>query len=142
MAATAREWIVHPNRSALGPNKPGQNGHFRSVKRSRPQTSELTCQASVQLPPGVAADEADPDSSITFAADNWRFVTCVARSFVAEHINSEVPPPFGFKHHGRWWWWDSTTTDTNILETPDAVDYVGEYLEELFPGYPITITQR
>ena len=32
---TRTEWIVHPNRSEIGSDEPGQNGHFRSVSRPR-----------------------------------------------------------------------------------------------------------
>lgn len=139
--APTREWLVHPNRSALGPDEPGQNGHFRSVKRPPRRVSTSTHLATVQLPAALAR-HADPDGSITFGGRDWRFVVGAARVFAKAHITQDVPPPFGYRDRGQWWWWDNTTTTNNILETPEAIAYVREYLEALFPGYPITVGQR
>lgn len=27
------DWTVHPNRSEIGPDEPGRNGHFRTITR-------------------------------------------------------------------------------------------------------------
>lgn len=134
------EWVIHPNRSALGPDEPGRNGHFRAIGRPRRQPSTPEpCQARVRLPHELA-HLADTSGEKTFSADNWSFVVCVAHMFAREHTDAEIPPPFGFKTGGKWWWWDGTTTDDSILDGPDAVAYVEEYFALLFPGMATTVT--
>jgi hypothetical protein len=136
-----KEWVVHPNRSALGPDEPGRNGHFRTVRRPRRQaaTSPEPCQVRVKLPRKLS-QLADADGSKTFSADNWFFVVCVAHAFAREHTDAEIPPPFGFKNRGQWWWWDGTTSEESILEGPDAIGYIEEYFALLFPGMATTVT--
>lgn len=133
------DWTVHPNRSEIGPDEPGRNGHFRTVARPEPETAISPCLARVHLPPELA-EQADPDGSLTFGDADWRFVVAAARLFARTYTEVEVPPPFGFKQDGLWWWWDGTTTEESILEGPDAVTYVDEYLQRLFPGMEFTIT--
>ncbi|KDP00067.1 hypothetical protein MAV100_26205 [Mycobacterium avium subsp. hominissuis 100] len=41
-----------------------------------------------------------------------------------------------------WWWWDNTTTTESILETPEALDYVREYLEKVFPRMRIELVDQ
>lgn len=136
-----REWVVHPNRSELGPDEPGCNGHFRSISRPprRKIVTENKCLARVELP-GNLSDLADEDGSRTFGGYDWLFVVGAAHTFARVHTDVEVPLPFGFQDRGLWWWWDGTTTEESILEGPDAVGYVEEFLERLFPGMPITVT--
>lgn len=134
-----REWVVHPNRSEPGPDEPGRNGHFRAAGRPRrlPSTPE-PCQVRVKLPHKLS-HLAGPDGSKIFSADNWFFVVCVAHTFAREHTDVEVAP-FGFKDRGQWWWWDGTTSEESILEGPDAAGYVEEFLDRLFPGMAVTVT--
>jgi len=134
------DWTVHPNRSEVGPDEPGRNGHFRTVSRPEPDTTEAPCLARVQLPPELA-EQAEPDGALTFGDTDWRFVVAAARVFARTHTEVEVPPPFGFKQDGLWWWWDGTTTEESILEGPDAVTYVEEYIQRLFPGMEFTVTE-
>jgi hypothetical protein len=136
---TRTEWIVHPNRSETGPDEPGQNGHFRSVRRPRPPVSISTCLARVKLPRKMS-HLADADGSITFGGLDWWFVVAAARTFSRTHIDPDAPPPFGFKRSGQWWWWDNTTTEESILDAPDAIEYVREYLDRLFPSFSIIVT--
>lgn len=133
------EWIVHPNRSELGPDRPGRNGHYRPLRDTRSRLPEETCQARVMLPRKLSR-VADADGSVTFAGPSWGFVVGAARTFACEHIDGEVPPPFGFKDQGRWWWWDDTTSDESVLEAPDAGDYVREYFDRLFPGSTVAVS--
>lgn len=141
-AAMSAEFVVHPNRSQIGPDTAGQNGHFRSVSRPRRPVSVSVCLARVQLPTALA-EHGDPDGSLTFGGMNWRFVVGAARTFARAHTDLEVvPPPFGFKRDGLWWWWDDTTSEESILEGAEAAGYVTEYLELLFPGMPITVTDN
>lgn len=136
------EFVVHPNRSEIGPNTPGRNGHFRSVSRPRRPVTESVCLARVELPPTLA-DHADSDGSLTFGGLDWRFVVGAARTFARAYTElEEVPPPFGFKRDGQWWWWDNTTSEESILDGAEAAGYVTEYLEQLFPGMPITLTDN
>lgn len=134
-----REWVVHPNRSELGPDEPGQNGHFRSISRPRKPAAENMCIARVALPRSLSRF-ADSDGSKTFGGYDWAFVVGAAHTFARIHTDVQVPPPFGFKDRGKWWWWDGTTTDESILVGPDAAGYVEEFLERLFPGMSITLT--
>jgi hypothetical protein len=83
---------------------------------------------------------ADRDGSVTFAGGSWLFVVGAARTFARTYTDVDVPPPFGFKDRGQWWWWDSTTSEESILDGPDAAGYVRKYLERLFPGMPITLS--
>lgn len=135
------EWIVHPNRSELGPDRPGRNGHYRSLRDSRPRLPEETCQARITVPCRLAR-LAGPDGSVTFAGPSWWFVIGAARSFARNHIGGGMPPPFGFKDRGKWWWWDNTTSDESILDSPAATSYVREYLKRLFPDLSITLSDR
>lgn len=137
-----REWVVHPNRSEVGPDEPGRNGHFRSVSRPRrPSAASSTqkCLAQVKLPRALS-HLAAADGSVTFGGYDWWFVVGAAHTFARLHTEVEVPPPFGFKDRGQWWWWDGTTSDESILEGPDAAGYVEEFLDRLFPGMAITVT--
>ncbi len=42
---TRSEWLVHPNRSELGPDKPGRNGHFRPIRDRAPPADRDMCSA-------------------------------------------------------------------------------------------------
>jgi hypothetical protein len=133
------EWIVHPNRFELGPDKPGRNGHVRSVSRPRPAASVSTCRARVTLP-GKLSHLGDADGSVTFGGLDWWFVVGAARAFAREHIAGDILPPFGFQDSGRWWWWDDTTSEDSILDTPEAIGYVREYLNRLFPSLSVALS--
>lgn len=135
------EWIVHPNRSQTGADRPGRNGHFRALTRPRRPVSVSVCLARVALPPKMS-EHADPDGTLTFGGLDWWFVVGAARTFARTYTDVEVPAPFGFKRHGKWWWWDDTTTDESILEGPEAAGYVEEYLEQLFPSMAITLADN
>jgi hypothetical protein len=136
------EWIVHPNRSALGPDKASRNGHYRTVSRApAASVSVSTCLARVTLP-RTLSHLADTDGSVTFGGLDWWFVVGAARTFSREQIGGEVPPPFGFKNRGAWRWWDNTTSDESVLDAPDAIDHVGEYLDRLFPGLAVDVSTR
>ncbi|OOK65258.1 hypothetical protein BZL29_7920 [Mycobacterium kansasii] len=135
---TPTDWIVHPNRSDIGPDKPGQNAHYRSVNRPRKPAIE-PCLARVRLPRKLS-DVADADGTVTFGGNDWWFVVGAARTFARAHVDSNVPPPFGFKRNGRWWWWDDTTSEESILDGPEGIEYVREYLAQLFPGCTVTIS--
>jgi hypothetical protein len=128
-----QEWNVHPNRSELGPDKPGRNGHYRTVVRVASRLPKQRCEARVVLPKKLSRF-GDPDGSVTFDGSDWRFVTAAARSFAADHTSADMLPPFGFSDNGQWWWWDGSTTDYSILETLDAGEHVRRYLQGLFPG--------
>ena len=136
-----REWIVHPNRSEIGDDEPGRNGHYRTIMRPRPPVSISTCLARVELPRSLS-EHADADGSLTFGGTDWWFVVGAARSFARTHTDVAPPPPFGFERRGQWWWWDNTTTDESILDGPDATAYVQEYLDRLFPGLAITVADN
>jgi hypothetical protein len=97
----------------------------------------LTLRGSLKL-----SHVADSDGSVTFGGPSWWLVVGPARIFARRHFGGDVPPPFGFKDRGNWWWWDNTTSDTSILEGPEASDYVREYLDRLFPGLPITLSDK
>lgn len=133
------DWIVHPNRFAPGPDKVGQNGHYRRLKGDRTYLPEETCRARITLPAKLA-HLADDDGTVTFSGHNWLFTLGVARDFSVQHINTDAPLPFGFKKGNTWHWWDGTTSDTSILDASDAEVYIREYLVKLFPGRTIEIT--
>jgi hypothetical protein len=136
---SSSEWVVHPNRSEVGPDEPGRNGHFRAVSASRQQPLPRDpCTALIALPENLS-HLTDADGIMTFSAGDWSFVVCVAHTFAREHTDVEVPPPFGFKDRGQWWWWDGTTTEDSILDGQDAAGYVEEYLGRLFPDMPVTV---
>jgi hypothetical protein len=137
---TSSEWIVHPNRSQLGPDEPGRNGQYRTVGRPRPAVSVSTFLARVKLPRKLS-QLADADGSVTFGGLDWWFVVGAARTFARDHIDANVPPPFGFKDRGQWWWWDNTTSDQSILDAPEAIDHVREYLNRLFPGLAVDVSE-
>jgi hypothetical protein len=139
-----REWMVHPNRSELGPDEPGRNGHFRSVSRPRRSNTVSTakkCVARVTLPRKLS-HLADADGTVTFGGYDWLFVVGAAHTFARVYTDIEVPRPFGFTDRGQWYWWDGTTSDESILDGPDAADYIKEYFGRLFPGMAITVTDR
>ncbi|MDH6245524.1 hypothetical protein [Mycobacterium sp. OTB74] len=135
-----REWVVHPNRSEIGPDEPGRNGHFRSVSRPpRPWPKLSGCMVRVELP-GELAHVADPDGSLTFGGgDDWGFAVGAARTFARTYTNVDLPNPYGFKRDGRWFWWDGSITDESRFDGPDAPRYVQEFFERLFPGLAITV---
>lgn len=137
------DWIVHPNRFALGPDRPGRNGHLRTVTRPRPAITTSTCVARVGLPERLAA-AADEDGTVTFAGMNWWFVVGAARDFARDHLDDEqeLLAPFGFRRRGVWWWWDDTMSEVSILDTPDATEYVREYIEALFGSATVELTDR
>lgn len=135
------EWIVHPNRSEVGADEPGRNGHFRAVP-ARQRTSVVEpCRATVKLPRRLAT-LGDGDGTVTFGGYDWWFVVGAGRTFSRTHISSDVVAPFGFQRSGKWWWWDDTTTGESILDGPDGIDYVREYFEVLFPGLSVTVTDH
>ena len=136
---TRTEWIVHPNRSETGGDDAGRNGRFRPVTKPRPRVSTSTCLARVQLP-RTLSHFADPDGSVTFGGQDWWFVVGAARTFARSHVNPDVPPPSGFTRAGKWWWWDNTSSEESILDGPEAIDYVREYLAALFPKFTVTVT--
>ncbi|ORX19449.1 hypothetical protein [Mycobacterium xenopi] len=133
------EWIVHPNRSELGPDRPGRNGHYRPLRDTQPCLPQERCQARITLPARYSR-VADADGSVTFAGPSWWFVVGAARAFARNHIGGDVAPPFGFKDRGKWLWWDHTTSDESILDGPDATSHVREYLDRLFPGMSIALS--
>ena len=128
-----KDFVVHPNRSAVGPDRPGRNGHYRVVNAAPRRVDEPRCVARVALP-GSLQGYGDGDGSVTFEGSTWRFVVAAARSFVVDFGEGAVLGPFGFRDRGRWWWWDGTSSDHSILETSDAQGQVRRYLEELFVG--------
>lgn len=137
---TRTDWTVHPNRfSDADDDSP--NGRFRLITSQRPQISTSTCLARVKLPRNLS-HLADPDGSVTFGGRDWWFVVGAARTFARSHVTAEVPPPFGFTRAGKWWWWDHTSSEESILEGPEAIDYVREYLAVLFPKFTVTVTDN
>lgn len=142
--AGKQQWVVHPNRSELGPDEPGRNGHFRAVRtapaRLQPQQ---TCRARIVLPQQWS-HLTDTDGAVTFAAPDWRSVACEARSFARHDLNmgEELPPPFGFRRSRVWWWWDGTTTTESILAGPHAAEHVRRYLAQMFPGAVIDVSDQ
>lgn len=139
-----REWVVHPNRSELGPDEPGRNGHFRPAsrqRRPRPASTANKCLVRVKLPRKLS-HLADADGTVTFGGYDWLFVVGAAHTFARVYTDVDLPRPFGFKDRGKWWWWDGTTSDESILEGPDAIGYIEEYFGRLFPGMAITVTDN
>lgn len=136
----ADTWIVHPSRLEPSDDQPGRNGHYRSVKRAPITVS--TCLARVTLPQRLSRLADDDTGRITFGGLDWYFVVGAARIFARDHLGGPVPPPFGFRRQGVWWWWDNTTTTESILETPEALDYVREYLEKVFPRMRIELVDQ
>lgn len=133
------DWIVHPNRSELGPNRPGRNGHYRRRVGERTYLPEETCRARVSLPAALRR-VADADGTVTFSGHSWRFVLGAARTWSRGHVSEDVPLPFGYRDGDVWHWWDGTTSETSILEASDAHDYITEYLLLLFPGSSFELT--
>lgn len=140
-----REWVVHPNRSEPGPDEPGRNGHFRIVRLPPPTAAKSvgTCRVRVELPHNMSR-LADTDGWATFGGtDTWWSAVCEARMFARKHTDVDMPRPYGFKYRGKWHWWDGTTTpagDAARLYGPDAHVHVREFVERLFPGWAITVT--
>lgn len=134
---TRTEWTVHPNRFDAGAHS--GNAQFRPVTTLRPRVSTSTCLARVELPHKLS-HLADPDGSVTFGGKDWWFVVGAARTFARSHITPDVIKPFGFTRAGKWWWWDNTSSEESILEGPEAIDYVREYLDALFPKLTVTVT--
>lgn len=134
------DWIVHPNRFELGRDTPGRNGHFRTVKRPTIITKS-TCIARVTLPRNLS-QLADEDGTVTFAGLDWWFVVGVARTFASDNLDGDVLPPFGFKRRDRWWWWDDTMSDESILDAPEAIEHVREYITALFDGATVELTDQ
>jgi hypothetical protein len=135
------EWTVHPNRSELGPNRPGRNGHYRPLRGEPTGLPEETCQARVTLPRELS-HIVDENGTAIFAGPDWGFVVGAARSFARQHISGEVLPPFGFKDGRLWSWWDGAQTSDSILEAPDAGEHVRRYLQRLFPCATIDVSTR
>ncbi len=129
-----------PNRSEVGSDEPGQNGHYRSVTRTRTPAIE-PCLARVKLPRNLL-DLADSDGTVTFGGNDWWFVVGAARTFARTHVGPDVPAPFGFKRGGHWQWWDNTTTEESVLDDPAAIEYVRQYLGRVLPAMSITVTDE
>lgn len=126
-----QQWFVHPNRSALGPDQPGHNGHYRLTSHG-PPTNRTRYTARILMPPQLHR-AADLDGTVTFKAPSWRNLVAAARSFAEDFCPETLLPPFGFIDQGKWWWWDGTTTTDSILDGPDATSHVRRYLQGLFP---------
>ncbi len=126
------EFVVHPNRSAIGPDKAGHNGHYRLIDRA-PDLPAARCVARVVLPESLAG-AGDPDGSVTFEGSTWSFVVGAARSFARTYGQEPLLAPFGFRDKGRFWWWDGTNTRDSILDAADAPEHVRTYLQRLLPG--------
>lgn len=131
------DWIAHPSRFETGADKPGRNGHFRTLSRPRPGVAESTCLGRVKLPAKLGG-LADGDGWITFGGKDWAFVVGAAHVFAREHAGAATRP-FGYCDGGQWWWWDQTTSTESILDTLTATDYVEEYLRALFPGCQVAV---
>lgn len=136
---TTSGWTVHPNRTEIGPDRPGRNGHFR-VLREAERLPEETCLARVVLPAKLAHAADNPDGSVTFAGPDWAFVVGAAYSFAERHVQGKVVPPFGFRIKGVWQWWDGSTTKHCISEGPDAQKHVRRYIAKQFPGAVIELS--
>ncbi|PQP43860.1 hypothetical protein [Mycolicibacterium austroafricanum] len=135
-----REWVVHPNRSAVVDDEDPCSGRYRSIRR-RGLPAKEPFLARVELPSAIS-HVADPDGAITFGGYDWWFVVGAARTFARTHVNSDVPPPFGFKRNGVWQWWDGSMSATSLLEQPNGEQYVRPYLKRLFPGRGIELINR
>ncbi|MCV7316197.1 MULTISPECIES: hypothetical protein [Mycobacteriaceae] len=129
---TRQQWVVHPNRSAIGPDAPGHNGHYRITSQG-PPTAHTRYSVRVMLPARLE-QTGDDDGTVTFRADSWRNLVAAASSFAEDFCPETLLPPFGFIDRGKWWWWDGTTTDHSILDGPDATAQVRRYLHGLFPA--------
>lgn len=136
---STKDFIVHPNRDAIGPDLPGQNGHYRVLAPPPEPMPEDTCRARVFLPPGISHAAMASDGSVTLAGPDWQFVAGVARVLARGCSMPNLLPPFGFRKRGVWHWWDGTTTDYSILEDPDAIEHVRRYLTKQFPGSTIEL---
>lgn len=134
------EWIVHPNRSEIGPDKPGRNAHYRTERRPRRTATASQCIAQVQLPRDLE-HLADADGTVSFGGDDWWWVVGVAFMFAQKRLGSTMPP-FGYTRGGQWWWWDNTTSEESIMQSPEASAYVQEYLDRLFAGMPVALIDR
>jgi hypothetical protein len=130
---TGSEWIVHPNRSELGPR---QTGMQRPLPIGQPP-------ARPGLGVNMLGESETPAKAVPSCRSrrlghiwglDWWFVVGAARIFARRHIGGDVPPPFGFKDCGKWWW-NNTTSEESILDRPEAIDYVREYLDRLFRAY-------
>ncbi|WP_006247647.1 hypothetical protein [Mycolicibacterium tusciae] len=135
-----REWTVHPNRSEVGADESGRNGHYRAVSQPRPPAAEPFL-ARVELP-RTLSHLADLDGTVTFGGFDWRFVVGAARTFARVHTDIDVPPPFGFKRSGLWHWWDGSTSIDSIVEGPGAAEHVRRYLQRLYPRATIELAVR
>lgn len=127
------EWIVHPNRSEIGPNKPGRNGHYRATNNQAERLPQETFQARVRLPQ-QSAHLGDDHGAVLFTGHTWNFVTGAARSFARRHFNNTTVRPFGFQRDGQWMYWDGTVTNESRLEVEEPTALVEQYLHKLFPG--------
>lgn len=136
----AKRFVVHPNRDAVGPDRPGHNGHFRVLESSPDLLPEETCAARVVLPAKLAHAADYADGSVIFAGHHWGFVVGAARSFAQRLSVTPLLPSFGYRLKGVWRWWDGTTTSHSVLDGPDAGDHVQRYLCEQFQGATIEIT--
>ncbi|WP_071288705.1 hypothetical protein [Mycolicibacterium llatzerense] len=141
----ADQWVMNPNRFEIGEDAPGRNGHYRAVPQKNPTpTPTSLCEARVRLPRKLKR-LAEPDGTVTFGGQDWRFVVGAARTFARAYSSvdkAKIPPPFGYRRDGQWWWWDNTTTQESILETPEAADHVREYLGKLFPRCTVELVDR
>lgn len=136
---TSSEWTVHPNRSVIGFDAPGRNGHYRPLRNVRPRLPNEACEARITLPQNLS-HLADPDGCVVFAGPSWWFVLGAARTFARNHIGGSIPPPFGFKDRGKWWRWDGTISDESVLEGSAAIEHVRGYLDRLFPRSPVALS--
>lgn len=97
---SASDFVVHPNRDAIGPDRQGHNGRYRVLALREEPMPEDSCRARVMLPNDLAHAADSPDGSATFAGPDWRFVTAVARGFAREYDLPNILPPFGFRARG------------------------------------------
>lgn len=135
------EWIVHPNRSAIGPNKPGRNGHYRAAKSHNPLLPEEKYLARVRLP-RKWAHLGDDSGTVLFAGHTWTFLTGCARNFARRHFNNTTMGPFVVQRDGRWMYWDGTVTAESRLDVEEPTALIEAYLNELFPAARIKVTDR
>jgi len=135
-----REWIVHPNRSEIGEDKPGRSGHYRAVSQPRPTATEPFV-ARVELSSKLS-HLVDHDGTVTFGGFDWWFVVGAARTFARAHTDVDVPPPFGFKRNALWHWWDGSTSTESIVDGPDAIKHIRRYLLRVFPSATVEFEFR
>lgn len=133
------EWIVHPNRSEIGPDKPGRNGHYRGTKSQDALLPQETFQAQVRLP-RKWAHLGDDHGAVLFTGHTWTFVTGAARSFARRHFSNITVGPFGFERDGQWMYWDGTVTNESRLDVEDPIALIEAYLHELFPTARIKVS--